>query len=147
MEDLVRLCADHAAYEKAEYDPDGKRELLTETLFGQNPPVHCLVVEIAPRLVGYATFGPQYATWLADKYLYLDCLFIDAEFRGFGIGQQMMKSIQTQAAQLGCREVQWQTPEFNSDAIRFYDRLPQASRSHKFRYVWSVQTASIQPIQ
>ncbi len=126
--DLVRLCVDHAAYEKAEYDPAGKCEQLAATLFRPPPPMHCLVVEVASGIVRYATFGLQYSTWRAAEYLYLDCLFIDADFRGLGIGKQMMTLIHDWAVKLGGHEVQWKTPEFNSDAIRFYDRIPQTTR-------------------
>ncbi len=149
VRELVRLCADHAAHERAEYDRAGKCDLLAETLFGPAPPMRCLVVELDSRLVGYATFGVQYSTWRAANYLYLDCLYLDNEVRGHGIGQRMMALIQAEATGLGCCEVQWQTPDFNGDAIRFYDRIPQTGRHHKWRYVWPVparSTCSIQPV-
>ena len=71
---IIDLCEEHAAYEKAEYNPKNKSELLSNSIFGQNPVLNCLVAENDNGIIGYATFMKQFSTWDANFYIYLDCL-------------------------------------------------------------------------
>jgi GNAT superfamily N-acetyltransferase len=93
----------------------------------------CLVAEHESKIVGYATFMPQFSTWEAGFYLYLDCLYIRETARGRGIGKQMMQGIIDRAKAMDCREIQWQTPFCNKQAIGFYRHLG-ATSLHKERF-------------
>ena len=137
MKALIALCKAHAHYEQSDYDEQGKETALSAALFGPTPPVHCLVVESDHTLIGYATFMKQYATWQAASYLYLDCLYLQAETRGQGIGAELMAAVKQYAAAEGVSHLEWQTPEFNEGAIRFYKRLGARALS-KERFSWSV---------
>lgn len=128
LDDLVRLCADHAAYERADYDAEGKREELARLVFGPAPRIHCLVAANGPRLVGYATWTYDASTWDAREFAYLDCLYLDAEYRGHGLGRDLLRGVAAAAQQAGCAQVQWHTPEFNHGAIRFYERIGANSK-------------------
>jgi len=119
---LVQLCAAHAAYEKSAYSPEGKELALTKALFSDHSSLESLVVEQNQRLVGYATFGLQFSTWDAHHYLYMDCIYLEDKFRGYGIGKQLLNEIKRKALNQGCKEMQWQTPDFNEKAIKFYLR-------------------------
>jgi len=55
-------------------------------------------------------------------------------WRGRGVGQQLWKAVHVFAGAQGCRNMQWQTPEWNVDAARFYRRLG-AAETIKRRYV------------
>ncbi len=48
-----------------------------------------------------------------------------------------MESIKTQAKQRGYNQVQWQTPDFNADAIPFYPQL-EAKAKTKPRFSWNL---------
>ncbi|HAS46997.1 MAG TPA: N-acetyltransferase [Microscillaceae bacterium] len=137
MDALIQLCAEHAAYEKADYDPYGKKENLGMRLFSPPPPLYCLVVEQNEEIIGYATYMKQFSTWDAGYYLYLDCLFLNKKSRGQGLGEQLMLRIKEEAQKLGLSEIQWQTPDFNEGAIRFYQRLG-ATNKNKERFFWQV---------
>ena len=137
MSDIVSMCAKHAAHEGAIYDPAHKLERLSKAIFGDVKLI-CLVACSLEKVVGYATCIPQYSTWLAGEYLYLDCLYVEADWRGKGVGQELMKSVAAEARRLGCFEVQWQTPDFNHEAIRFYDAMDGTFRLGKCRYTWHV---------
>ncbi|MEM8486492.1 MAG: GNAT family N-acetyltransferase [Bacteroidota bacterium] len=126
---LVALCADHAAYEKAPYDPAGKAALLAEGLFCDPPKLFCLVAEQKGKLVGFLSYMQQYATWDAGTYVYMDCLYIDQRARNLGLGKQLVSQLVTEARKMGCTLIQWQTPAFNTGAIRFYERLGATSKS------------------
>lgn len=126
---LVELCEAHAIYEKSEYSNIGKAEKLGLDLFGKSPKLFCLIAESDSKIVGYATYMKQYATWDAEEYIYMDCLFIEEEVRGFGLGEMLIRRIQSEAKKLNCSLIQWQTPDFNTRAMKFYKRIGASSKS------------------
>lgn len=104
-------------------------ESLTQLLFGVEPKVHCWVVEVDGEVMGYATYAIQFSTWHSQKYMYLDCLFLDETIRGQGIGKEVMSRIASVAEQLNCQFVEWQTPAWNQNAIQFYSQLSATART------------------
>ncbi len=134
---LVELCRRHAIFEKSEYSSDQKEGLLNEHLFSENPGLYCLVVEKDKTLIGYATFMKQFSTWDAGYYIYMDCLFMTEGSRGFGIGEKLIDRIKEEAMKLDCSLIQWQTPDFNTRAMKFYNRIGASSKS-KERYFLAV---------
>lgn len=73
----------------------------------------------------------QFSTWDANNYVYMDCLFLSDKSRGFGIGEKLIQRIKEEAANLDCSLIQWQTPDFNKRAMKFYDRIGAKSKSKK----------------
>ena len=136
---LVRLCADHAQYEKTTYSGQSKLADLRKHFFSSKPSAHCLVVEdTANQLVGYATFMKQFSTWEAEFYLYLDCLYLDSAVRGMGLGRQLIEHICQFASRHGCSRLQWQTPSFNERAVLFYQGIG-ASYTNKKRFFLDIE--------
>ena len=134
LDNVIQLCKLHADFEKAFYSIENKVSLLENALFFTNKSgLYCLVVEKENKLIGYATYIKQFSTWDVDYYLYLDCLFLTEDSRGFGIGEHLMNRIKVEANKLNCSSIQWQTPEFNTRAIKFYDRIGGVSKT-KQRY-------------
>jgi len=129
LNQLVQLCQAHAEYEKASYDSTGKKEALDQQIFAENPALYCLVVEKEEQLVGYATYMKQFSTWDANFYIYMDCLFLAENSRSLGIGEQLMIRIKEEAKKLNCSLIQWQTPEFNTRAIKFYHRIGATAKA------------------
>lgn len=135
LDEMVRLCAAHAAYERVEYDPVGKAEGLRKLLFASEPALFCRIVERneGAGLAGYASWSLEVSTWAATRYAHMDCLYLDADARGQGLGHALVATIAADALVRGVAELQWQTPAFNADAIRFYERL-DATRKEKIRF-------------
>ena len=120
---IIGLCAEHAAFERASYDPTGKLVKLERAIFADPPRLYCRVVEVDSEVIGYATYTFDFSTWDASVFLYLDCLYLKSKFRGEGIGEEIMRTIITIAQESTCVNVQWQTPEFNVRAMKFYRRI------------------------
>lgn len=135
---IIELCQAHAAYEKAAYSVVGKIKQLTKHLFESPIIAYCLVVELNEQIVGYATFMKQFSTWDAAFYLYLDCLYFEPSARGLGLGKKVMEQIWNFAKTENCIEIQWQTPDFNEQAIGFYKKLGAVSKT-KERFSWLVK--------
>ncbi|MEM0940668.1 MAG: GNAT family N-acetyltransferase [Bacteroidota bacterium] len=140
LERLIQLCKEHAEYEKSEYSPLHKKEALEEHIFGETQAIECLVVESEQKLVGYASFMKQFSTWEAKFYVYMDCLYLDANHRNQGIGKHLLDEIRNFALREDCTEIQWQTPIFNEKAIKFYEREGAYSKS-KARFFLNIKNS------
>ncbi len=136
LDDFIEMCAQHAVYEKASFSKEGKEEKFKDLLESKSN-WQAFVVEIDQQLVGYCSLVKQFSTWGAEHYLYLDCLFIKEVYRGRKIGSLLMKWVNGYAKEANCNEIQWQTPDFNTDAIRFYNRIGALSKT-KERFFWTV---------
>src|SRR4051812_30156548 len=90
LDKLIILCQHHAAYEKASYYPEGKKQALHDAIFSGTKPLNCLLVQVGQELVGYATWTFDFSTWDAQTFVYLDCLYLEDEFRNQGIGAVLM---------------------------------------------------------
>jgi ribosomal protein S18 acetylase RimI-like enzyme len=134
LREIVRLCVEHARYERAAHEPAGLAERLDPALFGRQQRLQAWVVETGPeRLQGYATATIDYSTWTGSGYLHLDCLYLEEALRGRGWGVRLLATVFASAHAAGLSEVQWQTPSWNAAAIRFYERQG-ASGGAKVRF-------------
>ncbi len=138
MDQLVELCALHAAYEKCEYNKEGKSELLRKAIFNISPELYCVVACENKSILGYTSYMKQYSTWDASYYMYLDCIFLKDNARGKGIGDELMKFVGQKSLREGIELLQWQTPDFNERAIKFYRRIGAVSLA-KERFFWSLK--------
>ena len=120
---LVILCQKHAEFEQADFSPEGKEEGLEKALFSEKPKLNCLVVATKETIVGYVSFTFDYSTWDAATFMYTDCLFLEEEARNFGIGEVLLEKLKDIAVENNCINIQWQTPQFNTRAIKFYNRI------------------------
>jgi GNAT superfamily N-acetyltransferase len=136
--ELVALCKEHAHFERAAYDTAAKADRLAEALFSASPRLYAWIALAEERgVIGYATAAPEYSTWSAREYLHMDCLFVRSARRRAGVGASLLNSVIGLARELGLHEVQWQTPQWNVDASRFYRRHGGVDQS-KLRFVVDV---------
>lgn len=119
---LVDLCGEHAAYERASFEAEGKRENLRRLLLQKDSRAQCLLAECEGQVLGFVTFSPEVSTWDAAEYLHMDCLFLRPSARGKGLGKRLLAEVTKAAREGGYLHVQWQTPPWNESAIRFYKR-------------------------
>ena len=129
---LASLCAAHAAYERMTYCASGHSDRLQEAISKRL--LHAWLLELYGAAVGYASVTLDFSTLGAGRFAHLDCLYLAPEARGQGGGQKLMEAVELFAKAQGCKELQWQTPDWNQGAIRFYERLG-AMGVAKQRYV------------
>ncbi|MEV7413813.1 GNAT family N-acetyltransferase [Streptomyces sp. NPDC089919] len=148
---IVELIHEHAAYERAAPPAPGLADRLAPLLFGpdraaatgpeRGRDLRVLLAETGTGedrlVVGYAALATEFAFWEGRSYLHMDCLYLAEQARGHGLGAALMDGVRRYARELGLEQVQWQTPDWNADAIRFYDRLGAAGKP-KLRYGWTV---------
>ena len=90
--------------------------------FGDNPKFRALIAERDRQTAGYALFFPSYSTWIGPT-LYLEDLFVRAQFRGQGIGRTLLSAVARIALQENCRALGWEVLDWNETAIAFYKSL------------------------
>jgi len=134
IDQLISLCKHHAEYERAEYSMHRKRDQLLSALFSQEKQLHCIIAEAEGKLVGYASYTFDFSTWHAQVFIYLDGLYLEPDYRSYGIGKVLLERVKCVGVARNCVNMQWQTPHFNEGAIRFYNRMG-AKGNEKVRFI------------
>ncbi len=109
-----------AAYER---EPDAviaTEDGLLRDGFGPNPYYYSLIAECDGAPAGFALYFFNYSTWLGRPGIYLEDLFVLPEFRGLGIGKNLLKQVAAVALEKDCRRLQWEVLDWNTPAIDFY---------------------------
>ena len=114
------------------YEDGELREILADV----SRPV--FVAEQGGRVVGYAfcivreTPG---GSMRPRRYLYLDDLCVDSQFRGQHVGSRLYRHVREAAAALGCAEVTLCAWADNPDAVAFYRHLGMRVQKYVFEEV------------
>lgn len=124
------LVQEHIRYERSDIviTEDWERSISEQVSAGD---LVILVARIDGNVVGYASMTSDVATWTGERFGQLDCLYVDEARRGAGLGRLLVDAVAAAARARGFHELQWQTPEWNSDAIRFYERFGAVHRTKK----------------
>lgn len=98
---------------------------LREQGFRRSPPeFHCFVAEeTVGELVGMIVYYLIPFTAIAKPTLFIKELFVVDWERSKGTGKLLMKTVAEEAVRLGCGVMKWQVAPWNTEGIRFYERL------------------------
>ena len=86
---------------------------------------------------GFALFFHNFSTFLGQRGLYLEDLFVRPAFRGHGVGLALMKHLARIAVARGCGRFEWSVLDWNAPAIGFYRRIGAVGLDD-----WTVQRVS-----
>ena len=120
---ILKLMRDFASFEKLEQYFEATEERMREALFGIDAVAQALLAESNGVPAGYAIFFPYFATFRGQKGYYLEDLYVDPAFRGAGVGEAMIRRIAAKGRERGFERMDFQVLEWNSRAIRFYEKL------------------------
>jgi GNAT superfamily N-acetyltransferase len=120
MADLIRQLA---RFEKLEHEVVLTEDLVMEGLFGARPYAEARIAEEDGQPIGFALFFHTFSTFLARPGLYLEDLFVLPQHRGRGVGRALLAHLAHVAAERGCGRLEWAVLNWNSEAIRLYERL------------------------
>jgi GNAT superfamily N-acetyltransferase len=73
--------------------------------------------------MGFALFFHNYSTFLAQRGIYLEDLFVKSEARGKGVGFALLSALARIAVERGCARLEWAVLDWNQLAIDFYRRI------------------------
>lgn len=109
-----------AEYERMRELCVATEEKVSETLFGAHPAAEVLIARFGDEPVGFALFFHNYSTFLAQRGVFLEDLFVKPEGRGKGIGRALLSALARIAVDRGCARLEWVVLDWNELAIRFY---------------------------
>lgn len=98
-------------------------ESLRNALFGKQPSAVFLLVFSGGKPIGYVTYFFTFSSMVGKRGLWLDDLFLDADYRGQGIGKAIMAHLAQIALNHDCGRFEWMVLDWNEPAIGFYKKL------------------------
>ncbi|MDE0546858.1 GNAT family N-acetyltransferase [Microbacterium sp. C7(2022)] len=109
-----------AVYEREPDAVENTVELLSETLFGEQPRAYAHVVEREGVIVGIAIWFLTYSTWTGRHGIWLEDLYVDEAQRGRGYGKALIASLASVCAERGYSRLEWTVLDWNAPSIAFY---------------------------
>lgn len=120
-ERLLELVHELAVYERAPDEVTVTLEHFRESGFGPSPVWWAHVAEAEGVIVGFALYYIRYSTWKGQR-MYLEDIIVTEDWRGKGIGALLMDQVIADAKEKNLHGISWQVLEWNTPAIRFYER-------------------------
>ena len=120
---IHQFIRDLADYEKLAHVVVATEAQLRATLFGGSPYAEVIIAEEDGRPAGFALFFHNYSTFLAQRGVYLEDLFVKPEFRGRGYGKALLARLAQIARERNCGRVDWAVLDWNEPSIAFYESL------------------------
>jgi len=112
-----------AEYERLRDSCIATEEKLRATLFSESPAAEVIIARVDGDPMGFALFFHNYSTFLAQRGIYLEDLFVKSEARGKGVGFALLSALGRIAVERGCGRLEWAVLDWNQLAIDFYKRI------------------------
>lgn len=97
--------------------------ILWDWLFDDDKKIYCFLGFSKEIPVGLVHFREFLRPIKASVGIFMDDLFVESAYRGQGIAQKLIKSVEEFAARKNISLVRWITANNNHDAISVYDKL------------------------
>ena len=120
---LIAMVLELAEYENAPEQAIATEDDFTRDLFGGNPRVHALVVEVDDDVVAYAFYFLNYSTWLGRHGIYLEDLYVRPAYRGRGFGKSLLVRLAQECVEKGYGRLDWSVLDWNTPGRDFYAAL------------------------
>ena len=120
---ILRLIRSLADYEREPQAVTATEADLLRDGFGARPLFPVVLAEWKGAPVGFAFYFFNYSTWQGKPGLYLEDLFVEPEYRGYGIGKALLVHLAQIAVTRGCGRFVWQVLDWNEPAIKFYEKV------------------------
>jgi len=129
---ILSLIKALAEYERLAHEVVATEAQIRESLFGAKPHAEAVIARALSRrsgeaseadgseAVGFAVWFHSYATFLGQRGLYLEDLFVLPAWRGRGVGRALIRHLAGVAIERGCGRMEWSVLDWNDPAIGFY---------------------------
>jgi N-acetylglutamate synthase-like GNAT family acetyltransferase len=122
---MLDLCYQLSVYEKLEFK--GTSVLYMKYGFGEDKIFDCLLAEnsgdVGPPYLGIALYYYTFSTFESKPTLWLEDIFVPEEYRGNGIGTELLKRLCGIAVEKDCGRVEWTVLDWNEPSRQFYYKL------------------------
>jgi GNAT superfamily N-acetyltransferase len=120
---IMTMIRELAAFERELDQVDATAEDLVREGFGPNPHFQALIAEWNGEAAAYAVYFFTFSTWAGRQSLFVEDLFVRAQFRRKGIGKAMLRHMVAIARERKCYGMRWEVLNWNTPAIQFYRSL------------------------
>ena len=120
---IFSLITELAEYEHLAHEVAASVDDIRKTLFGERPFAETLIGENDGLPISFALFFYNFSTFLGKPGIYLEDLYVQPEHRGKGFGSKMLAHIAALAKERNCGRFEWSVLNWNTPAIRTYEKL------------------------
>jgi GNAT superfamily N-acetyltransferase len=120
---IYKLVKDLVVYQGLLHQFSATEELLKEALFGKRSYAEVVIGYIDNEPAAYAIYFFSFSTFTGKPGLYLEDIYVCPDFRGHGIGHQLMTYLAQQAMDANCSHLELRVKDSNTSAIQFYENL------------------------
>src|SRR4030095_2418128 len=112
-----------AEYEQLTHEVEATEDDLRQSLFGPRPAGEVVLAYAGDAPIGFALFFHTFSTFLGRQGLYLEDLFVVPDWRGKGVGKQLLAHVASIAESRDCGRLEWGVLDWNESAIAFYQHM------------------------
>ena len=134
---LLQLITELAEYEKLTREVVATEDGLRAALFGAERGAEAVIAFAeasaaapgSPRseAAGFALYFHNFSTFQGRRGLYLEDLYVRPQWRGQGLGRELLRYVARVAVARGCGRMEWSVLDWNEPAIGFYRKLDALS--------------------
>ena len=120
---IVQFIHALAKYEKLSHESEATITDIERDLFGAQPRVFALIVEIEGQPAGFALWYYTYSTFRGRHGIWMEDLFVLPKFRGQGAGKALMAFLAQKCQSENLGRLEWWVLDWNQPSIDFYHSL------------------------
>lgn len=114
-------------------------DIVRESGFRKNPPdFYCLVADDNETIAGILVYYFLPYTAQNRPAIYMKELFVDENYRGQKVGEQLMNALRNEATLHHCGQIKWTVAPWNEAGLRFYERLGAHENKDWLNYEWNL---------
>jgi len=120
---IARLIHELAEFERRGHETAITEEDVRRDGFGERPRFRAVIAEWDQNVAGYALFFEFYSSFQGRAGLFLEDIFVRANFRQHGIGTRLLATVAKIAWEEDYFCLRWEVLDWNESAIQFYEKL------------------------
>jgi GNAT superfamily N-acetyltransferase len=120
---ILSLITELAEFEHLTHLLVATEETLRAALADDLPRVECLVAEYEGKVVAYAMYFHNFSSFLTQRGLYLEDLYVSPAARRMGVASAMLRKLAAIAVERQCARFEWTVLDWNQSAIDFYENI------------------------
>lgn len=114
-------------------------EVVKSSGFSKTPPdFYCLVAEDQDTIAGMLVYYFLPYTAGNRPAIYMKELYVDENYRGQKIGEQLMNALKHEAEKNNCKQIKWTVAPWNKAGQKFYERLGAEENKDWLNYEWKL---------
>ena len=130
---IVKLAQHMGALERVRSTPDDLRR----HGFGDRPAFEALIAEADGIFAGMCLYFPSFSTWRGEPGIYVQDIFVEAQFRGRKIGERLLQAAALRGVATGAAYLRLSVEADNHGAQGFYTHLGiEWSRSERIHGIY-----------